>query len=432
MVGNKRINSNFRRVVVALLFLVTIINYIDRASISFAFNELHTSKSEIGLILGGFGIGYLITTFVGGILVDRFGPKTVLVVSAIFWAIAMFTTALTSSFAMLFASRILLGLAEGPNFPTMAKTMSNWLPHAERGRSLSYGLLAVPISLAIGSPLIAELTVHYTWRGMFFILGAVVLVWVPFWLKLFKNTPEESKHVSQNELSVINKDISENQKDLDGSEVSWRYMLTNPTLLSNYWAFFVFGYFLFFFMGWLPNYLHTTYHLNIKQEGFFSIAPWAFGAIFMWGVGYFSDFLMIKTKRLRLARSYPIIISQLLASLCIIPLVLIHHPSLMMAAILISLAVGFSMSANANYTAINIDVAKKRAGTATGIMEACFAVSGIVAPIITGYLVQFTGTFKSGLFLLVAFGLSSVILSLLFHRPDNSIKQSYQSNLNQI
>ena len=104
----------------------------------------------------------------------------------------------------------------------------------------------------------------------------------------------------------------------------WRLLLTNRTLLANYWAFFVFGYFLFFFMTWLPNYLAQTYHLNIKEVGLFTILPWASAAVLLVALGYFSDYLLARAGRLRISRSLLIGLTQLLAALAVIPIGFTH------------------------------------------------------------------------------------------------------------
>jgi ACS family hexuronate transporter-like MFS transporter len=402
-----------------------VVNYIDRSAIAFTLDKLelsfHLSDFQLGMILGGFGIGYAITTFLGGIWVDHFGPRRIMTIAVLMWAVSMFSIAVATGFAMLLFSRILLGVSEGPNFPAMTRSVADWLPTHERGRSLSYALMSVPIAIAIGAPIVTQLIIHLSWRGMFVVLGAVALLWIPVWLIFFRNKPSDSPHVSQAELAVIaNEQTPAPHHDRHVPKSAWRYLLTNRTLLANYWAFFVFGYFLFFFMGWLPNYLTQVYHMNLKQQGLFTMLPWILGAVMMWLMGHITDTISRKTGKLRYARSYPILITQLLASLCVLPIAWMQHPDLTITVILISLAVGFSMSANANYYAVNIDIAKDRSGTALGVMDTFFAIAGFIAPVMTGYLVGLTHSFDAGFALVGLFGLSSVVVVAIFHRPDQA------------
>jgi MFS transporter, ACS family, hexuronate transporter len=196
----------------------------------------------------------------------------------------------------------------------------------------------------------------------------------------------------------------------------WRLLLTNRTLLANYWAFFVFGYFLFFFMTWLPNYLTQTYHLNVREVGLFAILPWACAAVLLVVLGYLSDYLLVRTGKLRLSRSTLIGVTQLLAALAVIPIAYTH--SLPVAIGCITVAVAFSMGANASYYAVNVDIVPNRAATALGIMDTGFAISGFLAPAITGWVVGAFGSFEYAFLLMAGLALSSVLVVLIFHRPD--------------
>lgn len=421
--------TRFRWVVIGLIFYITVVNYIDRSAIAYAVDDIarafQLNNRHIGLILGAFGIGYLATTFLGGVWADRYGAHKTLLLAALLWSISIGATGLATGFAILFGARVLLGIAEGPNFPALNRVVADWLSPRERATALSNALVAVPLALAIGAPVVTFMIYHLGWRGMFLILTALGLLWLPLWWKLFRDFPEHSKHVNAPELQHIRagrahqvgeaKDIQARRRELNGL---WRFLLTNPTLLANNWAFFVFGYYLFFFMTWLPTYLGRTYHMNLKQIGLFSILPWLLAAVLLWGTGYLSDTLLRRTGKLRIARSHPIWISQLLAALCILPVIYTHSTTV--ALIFISLAVGLGMAANSAFYAINVDVAAERSGTALGLMDAFFALAGFLAPAVTGALVHITGRFTDAFWLMAALSLSSVIVVLVFHQPDHA------------
>jgi len=421
--------SRFRWVIVGLLFFITIVNYVDRSSISYAVNDISRSfgldPDSIGLILGAFGIGYLLTTFLGGIWTDRYGAHKTLLGAAFLWTLAIGITGLATGFAILFSARVLLGVAEGPNFPVMNRVVTDWLSPHERAIALSNALVAVPLALAIGAPTVTFLILHIGWRGMFLILAALGLAWLPVWWFWFRDFPEHSPHVNETELTHIRAGtahhtadpavIHKNRRQMKGL---WKFLFTNPTLLANNWAFFVFGYYLFFFMAWLPSYLHHTYGMDLKQIGLFSILPWLLAAVLLLGTGRLSDALLKKTGRLRVARSHPIWISQLLAALSIIPVVLAHSETV--ALIFVSLAVALGMAANSAFYAVNVDIAPARSGTSLGVMDAFFAIAGFAAPAFTGWLVHLTGSFNTAFWLMTALSLSSVGVAVIFHRPDNA------------
>lgn len=427
-------STHFRWLVIALIFAITVVNYIDRSAISYGIGDmardLHFSQHDrdlmSGFILAAFSIGYMLTTFLGGIFADRYGARVTLFWAALVWSFAIGLTGLALGFGMLAVTRVLLGVAEGPNFPCMNRGVADWLSSRERAIALGNSLVAVPLALAIGAPIVTQLILHAGWRGMFLVLMILGLIWLPLWWFLFRDFPEHSRFVNQAELAHIREGRSPERasqaqvlhvrrRRLKGM---WKFLLTNPTLLANDWSFFVFGYYLFFFMTWLPTYLESAYHLNLKQVGVFAIAPWLVAAVLLWGCGYLSDALLRRTGNLRLSRSYPIWISQLLSALCILPVILVHDLTVML--VFLSLAVGLSMSSNAAFYAVNVDVARERAGTALGVMDTFFAISGFVAPLVTGWVVGATGSFNNAFWLMALLALSSVAVVIVFHHPERS------------
>ncbi|WP_296581438.1 MFS transporter [Xanthobacter sp.] len=414
--------TRFHRVVIFLLFAITVVNYIDRAAISYAIpaieQQLGLSKAAAGTILGAFGLGYAVTTLIGGFAVDRYGARIVLSIAAVLWSLSIGLTGLASGFLTLYLARTLLGMAEGPNFSAVTGAVERWLPPARQASALSYALVAVPVALACGGPIVTQLLAALGWRGTFAVLFALSLVWVPLWYVLFRDDPAQSRHVNAQELAFIRA----GQKAEAAPVRRWprmsevRVLLTNRTLLVNYWAFFVFGYFLFFFMAWLPSYLQQSYGLNLAAVGAFTVLPWLCAAVALWALGRWSDHLLKTTGRLRVSRSYLIAGTQLVAALAVVPVA--FSASLPVAIACISLAVAASMGANAAYFAVNVDIVPEKAATALGIMDFCFALAGFVAPVITGFVLSLRGSFADGFALMAVLALSSVVLVLAFHRPD--------------
>ncbi|NIZ14442.1 MFS transporter [Phaeobacter sp. HF9A] len=424
--------THYRWVMVALLFAIVVINYIDRAAISYAIDpiakDLSLTSSQKGLILGAFGVGYMFTTFIGGVLTDRFGPRIILTVAVILWAVSSALTAVGSSFFLLLALRAFLGLSEGPMFPGLTGAVAHWLSPKERARALGFSLAAVPLALAIGGPIVSGILSFTDWRSLYWILGAASLVWFPLWFWMFRNRPEDSTHVNQAELAHIRQQEGEDidaargegnvvpARSDNATETTWKRLFTNRTLLSNYWAFFVFGYFLFFFMTWLPGFLEQKFSVPVASAGWFSFVPWAVAGVVLLVLGNLSDRMLEKTHSLRIARSWFIIITQLIAAVVILPAA--FTSTLWVALALITVSLAASMGANAVYYAVNVDIAPDRSATALGLMNFFFAISGFAAPVITGWVVGNSGSFTRAFFILAALAGSSVVLTFLFHRPD--------------
>ncbi|EQD78730.1 major facilitator family transporter, partial [mine drainage metagenome] len=202
-----------------------------------------------GFILAAFSLGYMFTTFLGGILADRHGARVTLFWAALLWSLAIGMTGFAAGFAMLVVARVLLGVAEGPNFPAMNRAVADWLSSRERAIALGNALVAVPLALAIGAPIVTQLILHLSWRGMFIVLMLASLLWLPLWWWLFRDFPEHSRHVNAAELAHIRDGAA---PELDHAASArhaarrktrglWKFLLRNPTLLANDWAFFVFG-----------------------------------------------------------------------------------------------------------------------------------------------------------------------------------------------
>lgn len=416
--------THYRWVIVVISFFAIIINYLDRSALSYAIGPLESAfgltNTDFGLIAAAFGVGYLIMTVVGGVIVDRFGAHRVWSSFSIFWSIACALIALATGFWSLFVFRMLLGIAEGPNFPALTRVDTDWLPVSERARALAVGLAAVPFASVLGAPFISHLVAAVGWRWMFVILGALGVIWAVAWMLLFRDKPALSKHVSPAELSHIQSELEAlpNQQghSLKEQKTTWKFMLFNRSLLVNNYAFFVFGYLLFFAITWLPGYLEQTYAIKIKEVGWFLVAPWLLATILILLGGVISDWLWKKTRSIRMARSHLIWICQIISALCFIPVIFSH--SLMVSLIGITLGVGFGMMPNAAFYAINADLARDRVATSLGIMDCAFAAAGILAPLITGVLSNATGSFTAAFSLLIGLTFTSALAIILFQNPD--------------
>lgn len=421
--------SRYRWAVLAMAFVITIINYLDRSAISYAIRpikqEFGLNDAHFGFIAAAFGIGYGVMTVGGGILVDRWGARKIWALAAIVWSAVTAMLGLASGFWMLFAMRTVLGIAEGPNFPALTRVVTDWLPMAERARATAIGLAAVPLASVIGAPLISHLIIHLSWRWMFVVLGSLGIVWSIVWIFLFRDYPENSRFVCPQELKHIREgvegersrsDAEIRQHELTAGKSTWRFMLFNPALMANNYAFFSFGYLLFFALTWLPEYLEATYGVRLKEIGFFLMAPWTTAAVLLTLAGFVSDWLWLRTGSMRASRSHMIWICQLVSALCFVPVMFIH--SLPAAIALISAGIGIGLMPNACFYALNSDLARDRAATSLGIMDFFFAFAGILSPALTGLLATATGGFNAAIGLLIFFALTSAAAILIFQHPD--------------
>ena len=421
----KKTVTHYRWVITSLIFFITLINFVDRSAISFVIEplkkEFHFTDTQFGMILSAFGMGYILLTALSGWLVDKFGPRIMWPLAAITWSICVGSLGFGTGFLSFITIRFLLGITEAPHFPSMTRSISNWLPPKERARALSLGLVAVPLSSVIGAPITSYLVADFGWRMMFFSISAIGILWGFVWHFLFRDNPKDSVFVSEEELRLINTVIDKRTTQGKDHQVNWLFIVTHPALIANNIAYFAFGYMLFFATLWLPGYFLSQHGMNLKSVGWYLTIPWLAGALFLKMGGVLSDWLYQKTGQSRLARAHLIWVSQLLAAIFFA--CLSFTSTLNYALLCLSLGLGFGMIPQSIFFTINIDVAKKMAGSAQGISASYLAIAGIIAPIATGWLVDLTGTYNAAFLLLSAITCIAVVTVILFLHPDRLSRQ---------
>lgn len=411
--------NHYRWVVTGLVFFITLVNFIDRSAISFVIDplkqEFHFTDTQFGMILSAFGIGYVLLTAFGGWLVDTWGARYSWCTAAISWSICVGLLGFAGGFMGFFALRFLLGVAEGPHFPAMSQTINRWLPPAERARAFSLGLVAIPLSSVVGAPLTSYLVSDYGWRTMFFIISGVGILWAVAWYYFFRDYPEDSTHTSDEEKQFLAKTCIENQKNFK-APIDWHFILTHPTLIANNIAYFAFGYMLFFATLWLPGYFLAQHNLDLKSVGWYLTIPWLTGAVFLKAGGFLCDWLYKKTGSMRISRSHVIWCSQLLAAVCFV--LLSFTESLGLSILFLSLGLGFGLMPQPAFFSVNVDIAKHASASAQGVTSSCLSLAGIVAPLLTGWLIDLTQSFQGAFLLLAGFSMLAVYAVVAFHHPD--------------
>jgi len=408
----------YRWVVVCLIFFITLINFIDRSAISFVIGplkeEFNFSDTQFGMILSAFGIGYALLTSLGGWMVDIWKPRRVWPLSAIAWSICIALLGFSTGLWTFIIIRFFLGATEGPHFPAMSRSIYDWLSPSERARALSLSLVAIPLSSVVGAPITSYLVADFGWRLMFVIISFIGILWAVAWYFLFRDRPEDCPYMKEDEKKYL-ASFSKEPKPED-AHINWRYILTHPALIANNIAYFAFGYMLFFATLWLPGYFLTQHGLDLKSVGWYLTIPWLVGAVFLKAGGFLSDWIYNKTGSSRQGRSHIIWSSQLLATIFFV--LLSFTDTLGLSIFYLSLGLGFGLLPQPAFFSTNIDVAKERSGTSQGITSSCLSIGGILAPLLTGWLIDLTGNYQAAFLLLAAFTGIAVITVVLFHHPD--------------
>lgn len=406
--------THFRWATVTLIVVLVVINYIDRSAISYAVDplseEFGISPAGYGVISGAFSIGYMIFAFLSGPLVDKYGPRRLLLFGMVIWSVATAVTPASGGFTGLLLIRIVLGAGEAPGFPAATRVVSRWLPQVERGFALALvGGVAVSGSLLVGGPAITQLIAAIGWRGMFWVLAGLGVVWALVAAGLLYNTPNESPRVSEAERAHIAAGQLASETSGQQEKVNWGAILANRNLWIVGIGYFAWGFMFWAFMYWLPEYLGKSYGLGITEVGAFAVAPWAAGVVGAIAGGVLVDRVYARTRKIR-SRFTIMGVALLLAGASLIPILV--APSLVTAIVFISLGVGFGFVTGGIWWVAAIDAEPSRPASAAGFADACFALAGIIAPLVMGLVVQSTGTFASGFAVMIVLALLAAALFL--------------------
>ncbi|MGC1678019.1 MAG: ACS family MFS transporter [Candidatus Binataceae bacterium] len=392
-----------RYIIVALYFIATMLCYVDRVSISVAIIPLARrfdyAAGAQGLILSAFFWGYFCTQLVGGWMSDRFGGRRVLGAGVAIWSLATLLTpqAAAISFAVLFAIRVVLGLGEGVNFPAIHSLTARWMLVSERARSLSLnfsGMYLGTVLALLASPIIIA---AFGWPALFYISGALGLVWVLAWMLAAADRPENSRHISAAELAAI---TSSRNAEARAGRVPWSKIAREKAVWAIVLAHFCSNFGFNILLLWLPTYLHHTFGVTIARVGIYSIVPWVATFVVVNSGGWIADAMLLRgvgvgaTRKLMQSCAFGI------GALPLLALPAAHTPGAAIALITISAAAnGLGLAA---YGVNHLDVGPTYAGVLMGISNTIAAIPGIIGVAVTGFIVQASGSFAAVFYLIAA------------------------------
>jgi len=424
----QQMETRTRWTLVWLLFVGGAISYLDRAALSITAplitKELHLDPAQLGIVFSSFFVGYALFCFVGGYCADRFGPRRVLTVSMLVWSLFCGLTAATVGIASLLLVRVIFGMGEGPFCANINKLVSNWFPRRQQASAIGIANSGQSLGAALAGPVVGFIALSAGWRLSFVIISVVGVLWVIAWLMLAKDKPSiapdtdaagdtHAAHAAQTappKLAAI------------APAAPLREYLLRPAILATAFAFFGYAYILYFFLSWFPTYLTTAHHLSIQKMAIVSVIPWAVGATGLVVGGLVCDWLFRKTGRAIFARKVVLIGSLGAGAVCIA--VTGTVTDLTSAVTLMAIGVFFMYASYNTYFAIVLDtVEKDRVGAIGGFVHFIANLAGIVAPALTGFLVQWSGNFRSAFLLTGAIALAGALLvAVCVHAPKRQLQ----------
>ena len=408
--ADKTKRTRVRWLIILVLFVITTINYADRATFSIAgqsaSKELGLDPVAMGYILSAFAWAYVLGQIPGGALLDKFGSKKIYTAALLLWSgftmlqgFAGIWSGLAAAVA-LFVMRFMVGLAESPSFPANARIVAAWFPGPERGTASAIFNSAQYFSLVAFAPLMGWLAHSFGWRSVFVVMGGVGVVAAAFFVK-FIHSPVDHPTINKAEFDYIEAGGGlvrmEDKNAANGAAFTWanvKQVLTNRMLLGVYLGQYCINVLTYFFVTWFPIYLVKERGLSILQAGFTAALPALCG--FAGGIlgGMISDALLKKTNNLDIARKTPLLLGMVLAT----SIILCNFVEQEWLVIVIMAAAFFGKGVASLGWAVVADTSpKEMAGVTGGIFNTFGNVAGIVTPIVIGYIVKGTGSFDGAL-----------------------------------
>jgi len=381
--------------VLLLISLMYLITYLDRVNISAAApvisKEFGFDKITMGAIFSAFVWAYALFQVPGGWMGDRFGPRSMLTVIVGYWSVMTAATATATGAISFVVIRFLFGVGEAGAFPVATRAMQLWYPRRERGFVQGITHSASRLGAALAPPIVVVIMTAFGWREVFYICGAVGIVWALWWYLAYRDLPEEHRLVNRAELErirgvdaagKINPPTIEKM-----AEVPWRTLVRSPNMWAIMCAYFTYVYCLWIFLSWLPTYLVDYRHFTLLKVGFLASLPLLAGVVGDTVGGLTTDWLLKKTGSAKVARRTVAIVGLLGCVVCIVPAALVDDAY---AAVYCLTAAGFFLECTIGPSwAVPMDTGGKYSGTVSGMMNMAGNFGGALSPLVFGFLVQY-------------------------------------------
>jgi len=387
------------------VFCLITINYGDRVALSVGSKqiaeEFHLTSVQLGFLLSSFSWTYVLFLVPWGTAADRFGPRLIMMIGIGAWSAATMFTGLTWSLASLFGARMALGASESSAYPASGRLIRTWIPASQYGFANMLMISGGYAGPAVGAVVFGWASLHFGWRAGFLILGAAGFFWILAALLWFRRRADAQIENATGAGEADHREV--------GSLKGFGPLLSSPSLWGLFFTQGANVYSHYLYVSWLPNYLQTTRHLDVMKTGLFTSLPFAasvFGSI---GIALLSDYILKRTGYKTGARRW------MVAAMMIVSAAIVFLPftdNIWLILTIFTLAITGTSAATGLNSALLTDLlaSPNDAGKANGIFILGGNIFGMMAPIITGYVVEYTGAFDDTWYFCGAFLLFGAIL----------------------
>ena len=293
--------------IIGLVFLATLINFIDRLTVSILgpviVDQLHLTHLQFGSLTIWFLVAYTASQGLSGKLYDRTGVRRGMALSVLVWSLAAAGHAFAQGLASLRALRFVLGLGEAGNWPGAAKVIAAWFPARERALAMGIFNSGVAVGNIVAPPLLVFLQVHYGWQTAFLVTGGLGFGWLVLWL-LFYESPDRHRSITPAERALIQSPASATP---EAGAVAWRELLTYRQTWALIVARFITDPVWWLYITWLPKYLADVRGFSLRDIGMFAWLPYVTADAGSLGGGWLSGHLIARGWTLDRARKTVIV-----------------------------------------------------------------------------------------------------------------------------
>jgi MFS transporter, ACS family, D-galactonate transporter len=390
-----------------LLGIGVLVNYFDRVNLSVAHAALITtfaiSNVTFGYLSAAYNWTYALCQLPVGVVLDKFGVRRVGRISSFLWSLASFAAAVSPNLASFFAARLLLGIGEAPTFPSNAKAIGYWFPARERSTATSIFDGSAKFASAIGVPIIGILLLKVGWRWSFAATGLVSFLYFLLFCRVYRDPVDDPDLTPQERDYILEKNAA--NPVLPAETASFGYLIRQPKVIGVTLGFGAYDYVFYLLLTWLPSYLSAALHIDLLHSFLYTGVPWLLGTASEFLIGGWMVDRLIKKGWNASGVQRAVLIGGTTMGLGIVGAAYVQTATSALLWISISLA-GLSAASAVGWSIPSLIGPQGSVGTLGGIQNFSGQVSGIAAPIVTGYLVTARHSFGW------AFGVAGIYLCI--------------------
>ena len=420
------LRTRLRWILIFWMFAISAIAYLDRVNISIAGSRIeqdfHLTDIQLGYVFSAFVLGYALSQAPGGRLADKFGPRRIIALGTVWWALftaltAVAPTGAAFSLTLLLAVRFLLGVGEAVVYPASNRLVAVWFPSHERGIANGIIFAGVGAGAGVAPPLISSIIANYGWRWSFWISAAIGLAAGAIWLWLTRDTPAQHPWISPEEKALIKAGLP--PQAAAPKPLAWSAIIRDRNVLALTLSYTTFGYVAYIFFSWFFIYLVKVRGLNLKASAWYGMLPFIAMSLGSSGGGLLADALTRRFGK-RAGRCGTAIFGLTFAGIFVA--LGTQAADARLASVVLAGGAGALYISASCFWSVTSDIGGTSAGSVSGVMNMGNQLAGALTATVTPLIAQSFGWTAS---FLVAAGLCLLgALAWFFIDPAKPIRQT--------